>query len=153
MVTQSRRPGLIPFNLVLDPDSGPDPSPDLPSVQSRILCEPEEVNIFMFDIFYLLNPDFSPVVVFLDCPLHRGHRASCKCNAQMTADQSGKVRIRVLDSDPVTQQLFYQCVKENLKAAPYRTVRNADPDADAGSVVRCCAVPRLFMVPVRGRTH
>jgi hypothetical protein len=35
----------------------------------------------------------------------------------------------------------------------YRTVRNADPDADAGSVVLCCAVPHLTTVPVRGRTR
>jgi hypothetical protein len=32
-------------------------------------------------------------------------------------------------------------------------VRNADPDADAGSVVRCCGVPHLTTVPVRGRTR
>ncbi len=50
----------------------------------------------------------------------------------MTADQSGKVRIRVLDSDPATQQLFYQCAKEKLKSAAYRTVRNADSDAMLG---------------------
>jgi hypothetical protein len=71
----------------------------------------------------------------------------------MTGDQSGKVWIRVLDSDPATQQLYYQCAKGKLKAAAYRTVRNADRDADAGSVVRCCAVLRLFTVPVRGRTR
>jgi hypothetical protein len=62
------------------------------------------------------------------------------------------VRIQVLDSYPATQQLYYQCAKEKLKAAAYRTVQNADLDADAGSVVRCCAVPRLSTVPVRGRT-
>jgi hypothetical protein len=55
----------------------------------------------------------------------------------MTADQSGKVRIRVLDSDPAIQQLFYQCAIENLKAAAYRTVRNADPDVDAFFQYRC----------------
>jgi hypothetical protein len=46
---------------------------------------------------------------------------------------------------------FYQCAKENSKVAAYRTVRNAEPDVDAGSIVRCCAVPRLFTVPVQGR--
>jgi hypothetical protein len=44
------------------------------------------------------------------------------------SDQSGKVRIRVLDSDAAIQ-------------------RNADPDADAGLVVRCCAVQHLTSVP------
>ncbi len=49
----------------------------------------------------------------------------------MTADQSGKVRIRVLDSDPATQQVFYQCAKEKLKSGhvPYGAY---------------CAVPGLF---------
>jgi hypothetical protein len=62
-------------------------------VQVWILCEPEEANIFMFEFHQILslNPDFDPVVVFLDCPLHRGHRG-----ARMTVGQSGKVRIRVL---------------------------------------------------------
>ncbi len=68
------------------------------------------------------------------------------------SDQSGKVWIQVLDSDPVTQQLFYWCTKGKL-AAEYHTVRNVDPDADAGSVVRCCVVPRLSTVPVQGRTR
>ena len=56
------------------------------------------------------------------------------------SDQSGKVRIRVLDSDPDTQQLYFDAPMQNSNADAYRTVRNADPDADAGSVVRCCAV-------------
>jgi hypothetical protein len=62
----------------------------------------------------------------------------------MTADQSGKVRIWVLDSDAAIQQLFYQCAQENSQAAAYHTVRNADSDVDAGSAVRCCAV-RAFL--------
>ena len=32
---------------------------------------------------------------------------------------------------------------QNSNADAYRTVRNAVPDADAGSVVRCCMVPHL----------
>jgi hypothetical protein len=56
------------------------------------------------------------------------------------ADQSGKVRIRVLDSDPVIQQFFFTYAPKKIsKADVYRTVRNADPDVDAGDVVRCCA--------------
>ncbi len=42
---------------------------------------------------------------------------------------------------------------QNSNADAYRTVRNADPDADAGSVVRYCAVPHLTTVPVRGWTR
>jgi hypothetical protein len=57
------------------------------------------------------------------------------------SDQSGKVRIRVLDSDPDTQQFYFDARMQKSNADAYRTVRNADPDADAGSVVRCCAVP------------
>jgi hypothetical protein len=63
--------------------------------------------MFYFQQISSLNPDPSPVVVFLDCPLHREHRAFSKCDARMTADQPGKVRIRVLDSDPVIQQLSF----------------------------------------------
>ena len=49
----------------------------------------------------------------------------------MTVDQSGKVRIRVLDSDLATQQLFYQCAKEKLKRGrvPY--------GAECGPGCRC----------------
>jgi hypothetical protein len=63
------------------------------------------------------------------------------------SDQSGKA------SDPDTRQLCFDAPKQNQNANAYRTVRNADPDADAGSVVRCCAVPHLTTVPVRGRTR
>ncbi len=66
------------------------------------------------------------------------------------SDQSGKVRIRVLDSDPNTQQLYFDAPMQNSNADAYRAVRNADPDADAGSVVRCCAVPHLITVPYEG---
>ncbi len=69
------------------------------------------------------------------------------------SDQSGKVWIRVLDSDPGTQQFYFDAAMQNSNADAYRTVRNADPDADAGSIVRCCAVPHLTTVPVRGRTR
>jgi hypothetical protein len=48
---------------------------------------------------------------------------------------------------------FTYAPKKTSKPVANRTVRNADPDADAGSVVRCCAVPCLFTVPVRGRTR
>ncbi len=67
------------------------------------------------------------------------------------SDQSGKVRIRVLDSDPDKQQFYFDAPKQNSNADAYHAVRNADPDADAGSVVRCCMVPHLTAVPVRGR--
>ncbi len=69
------------------------------------------------------------------------------------SDQSRKVRIRVLDSDQDTQQFYFDAPMQNPNADAYRTVRNADPDADAGSEVRCCAVPHLTKVPVRGRTR
>ncbi len=34
---------------------------------------------------------------------------------------------------------FFLCAKETQKADAYRAVWNADPDSDAGSVVRCCS--------------
>jgi hypothetical protein len=75
----------MPFNLALDPDLGPDPSPG--SVE--------------FQQILSFNPDFGPVVVFLDCPLHRGHHAFSRCGARMTVGQSGKVRIRVLADEQI----------------------------------------------------
>ncbi len=41
-------PGLMPSNLALDPDLGPDPNPGSAILQFRILCEPEEANILIF---------------------------------------------------------------------------------------------------------
>jgi hypothetical protein len=41
-------PGLMPSKLALDPDLGPDPNPRSAVLQIRILCEPEEANIFTF---------------------------------------------------------------------------------------------------------
>jgi hypothetical protein len=41
-------PGLMPSNLALDRDLGPDPNPGSAVLQFRILCEPEEANIFIF---------------------------------------------------------------------------------------------------------
>ena len=103
--------------------------------------------------FLSLKPDFGPLVVFLGLspPSWASHVIRMRCPDD--SDQSGKVRIRVLDSDPDTQQLYFDAPMQNSNADAYRTVRNADPDADAGSVVRCCAVPHLTTVPVRGRTR
>ncbi len=75
--------------LALDPDLGPDPSPGSAVLQIRVLCEPEEANVLFFDRF-LSKPDFGPVVVFLDCPLHHGHRTSCERDAQMTRISPGR---------------------------------------------------------------
>ncbi len=48
---------------------------------------------------------------------------------------------------------IFDAPMQSPNADAYCTVRNAVPDADAGSVVCCCAVPHLTMVPVRGRTR
>jgi hypothetical protein len=76
---------------------------------------PFQAYIFMFIFFKdfnTLNPDFGPVVIFLVCSFHCGHRTYSKCDGLMNADQSGKVWIRVPDSDPVIQQLF---MRQNMK--------------------------------------
>jgi hypothetical protein len=46
---------------------------------------------------------------------------------------------------------IFDAPMQNSNVDAYHMVRYADPDADAGSVVRCCAVPHLTTVPVRGR--
>ena len=109
--------------------------------------------MFNFKQIFIFKPDFGPVVVFLGLspPSWASHVIRMRCPDD--SDQSGKVRIRVLDSDPDTQQLYFDAPMQNSNADAYHTVRNAVPDADAGSVVRCCAVPHLTTVPVRGRTR
>ncbi len=97
---------------------------------------------------FIFKPDFGPIVVFLGLspPSWASHVIRMRCPDD--SDQSGKVLIRVLDSDPDTQQLYFDAPMQNSNADAYCTVRNAVPDADAGSVVRCCAVPHLITVPV-----
>ncbi len=109
--------------------------------------------MFNFKQILIFKPDFCPIVVFLGLspPSWASHVIRMRCPDD--SDQSGKVGIRVLDSDPDTQQLYFDAPMQNLNADVYRTVQNAVPDADAGSVVRCCAVPHLTMVSVRGRTR
>ena len=103
--------------------------------------------------FFIFKPDFGPVVVFLGLspPSWASRVIRTRCPDDL--DQSGKVRIRVLDSDPDTQQVYFDAPMQNLNADAYRTVRNAVPDADAGSIVHCCTVPHLNTVPARGRTR
>jgi hypothetical protein len=93
--------------------------------------------IFQKD-FINSNPNFGLVVVFMDCPLHRGHPTHTKCGGRMTDDQSGKVRIQVLDSDTVIQQRFSFAPKKTQKPDVHRAVGNVNPDLDVGSVFRCC---------------
>ncbi len=45
----------MPSKLALDPDLGPDPSPGSAVLQFRILCEPEEANIFIFLFLSLIR--------------------------------------------------------------------------------------------------
>ena len=117
----------------------------------RTLSVPEESNYLNFMQIFIFKPDFGPIVVFLGLspPSWASHVIRMRCPDD--SDQSGKVRIRVLDSDPDTQQVYFDAPMQNPNADAYRTVRNAD--ADAGFVVRCCAVPHLTTVPVRGRTR
>ncbi len=96
---------------------------------------------------------FGPVVVFLGLSPTSWASHVIRMRCPDDSDQSGKVRIRVLDSDPDTQQFYFDVPMRNSNADAYRTVRNVDPDADAGSVVCCCAVPHLTKVPARGRTR
>jgi hypothetical protein len=63
--------------------------------------------LFNFKQIFIFKPDFGPVVVFLGLfpPLWASHVIRMRCLDD--SDQSGKVRIRVLDSDPDTQQLYF----------------------------------------------
>ncbi len=62
--------------------------------------------MFDFKQIFIFKPDFGPVVVFLGLspPSWASHVILMRCPDD--SDQSGKVRIRALDSDPDTQQLI-----------------------------------------------
>jgi hypothetical protein len=89
--------------------------------------------MFNFNRFHLLNLDFGPVVVFLDCSLHRGHHAF---NKMRWSDDCGPVRE---GPDPSTglgsghPAFFFTYAPKIISKA------EADPDVDARSIVWCCA--------------
>ena len=107
--------------------------------------------MFKFYAVFIFKPDFGPLVVFLGLSPPSWASRVIRTRCPDDSDQSGKVRIRVLDSDPDTQQVYFDAPMQNSNADAYRTVRNAVPDADARSVVRCCTVPHLNTVPAGGR--
>ncbi len=85
-----------------DPDLGPDPR----------CVDPDSLwtwggKNFDFKQIFIFKPDFGPVVVFLGLspPSWASHVIRMRCPDD--SDQSGKVQIRVLDSDPDTQQLYF----------------------------------------------
>ena len=96
----------------------------------RTLREPEEPNYLNFMHFSFFKPDFGPLVVFLGLSPPSWASRVIRTRCPDDSDQSGKVRIRVLDSDPDTQQVYFDAPMQNSNADAYRTVRNADPDAD-----------------------
>ena len=114
------------------------------------LCVYQGANLLKFHTFSFFKPDFGPLVAFLGLSPPSWASRVIRTRCPDDPDQSGKIRIRVLDSDPDTQQVYFDAPVQNLNADAYRTVRNAVPDADAGSVVRCCTVPHLNTVPARG---
>ena len=109
--------------------------------------------LLKFYAFSFFKPDFGPLVVFLGLSPPSWALRVIRTRCPDDPDQSGKVRIRVLDSDPDTQQFYFDAPMQNSNADACRAVRNAVPDADAGSVVRCCTVLHLTTVPARGRTR
>ena len=70
----------------------------------RTLCEPEEAKTLIFKQIFIFKPDFGPVVVFLGLSPPPWASQVIRMRCPDDSDQSGKVRIRVLDSDPDTQQ-------------------------------------------------
>ncbi len=92
--------------------------------------------MFNFKQIFIFKPDFGPVVVFLGLspPSWASHVIRMRCPDD--SDRSGKVRVRVLDSDPDTQQLYFDAPMQNSNADAYCTVRNAVPDARADAWIR-----------------
>ena len=76
------RPRTDAIYLAPDPDLGPDPSPGSAVCRSGFSVNLRR-KIFNFKQIFIFKPDFGPEVVFLDCPLHRGHRTSLECDARI----------------------------------------------------------------------
>ena len=80
--------------------------------------------MFNFMQIFIFKPDFGPIVVFLGLspPSWASHVIRMRCPDD--SDQSGKVRIRVLDSDPDTGHSFIlmrQCkIKMRMRTVRYR---------------------------------
>jgi hypothetical protein len=119
LLKQLGRPGLVLFNLALDADSGTDPNRGSAiSRGSAFFVNQWRLTFYALTSkdFISLNPDFGLVVVFLDCPLHRGHRAFSKMR---WLDDCGSVRE---GPDPSTglgsghSAGFFPCAKENIKS-------------------------------------
>ena len=100
--------------------------------------------MFKFYAVFIFKPDFGPSVVFLGLSPPYWASRVIRTRCPDDSDQSGKVRIRVLDSDPDTQQFYFDAPMQNSNADAYRTVRNADPDADAGSSPLLCGTAPYY---------
>jgi len=59
-------------------------------------------NLLKFYAFSFFKPDFGPLVVFLGLSHPSWASRVIRTRCPDDPDQSGKVRIRVLDSDPAT---------------------------------------------------
>ncbi len=85
--------------------------------------------------FFSLNPDFGPVVVFLDCPLHCGHRGFSKMR---WLDDCGPVREGPDTSTGLGSghpaAFFTYSAEENIKSRrmPYGTECGSVCTVDAG---------------------
>jgi hypothetical protein len=59
--------------------------------------------LFNFKQIFIFKPDFGPVVAFLGLSFPSWALHGIQMRNPDDSDKSGKVRIRVLDSDPGTQ--------------------------------------------------
>ena len=78
--------------------------------------------MFNFMQIFIFKPDFGPIVVFLGLSPPSWASRVIRTRCLDDSDQSGKVRIRVLDSDPATQQLYFDAnAKFKCGCVPYGT--------------------------------
>jgi hypothetical protein len=144
------------FNLALDSVSGPDPSlGSIISSGSGFFVNQRRPTPYVWfqQILYPLTRtsvrQSSSLTVLFIVGIARFANAMTGW-LRTSPGRSGSeywTRIRSFSS------FFTYAPKKTSKVDAYRTVRNADPNVDAGSVVRWCAVLHLFTVPVRGRTR
>jgi hypothetical protein len=106
------RPLTDAIYLAPDPDLGPDPSPGSAVCRSGCFVNLRRQNFnFKIDFYLYTGLRSGSRLPGLPPSSWASHVLRMRC--PYDSDQSGKVRIRVRDSDPVTRQLYFDAPKQN----------------------------------------
>ena len=84
--------------------------------------------------FFIFKPDFGPIVVFLGLSPSSWASRVIGCDARMIRTSPGRSGSEYWTRIRTHSSFTFDAPMQNSNADAYRTVRNAVPDADAGSV-------------------